>query len=342
LNQGNSDDTYNLSANSDWGVFTPRKVSVPYGQTQEVIASVHIPLNASGDTNPISRDHRDGYRIDMTAQSQNNSGVQSTYQVEVLVEPYYNFEVLASDDRKTTTSNRETVVEFDLEVENFGNIADIIDFEVLPTRFGDDWGVMRSIHRPVGLDRVEHVKFEAMPPMGTDIGVYQFDIRCVSQGSEDLVRRDLRTAPVEHVVSVFVDVTSLDLVMSNLSVNGDPVPFGTPNLKFTEDDSLVFSVEIANWANYNYTNDMHGDIVVKFFVDDMEKARRSANISFLPAGGTVIMAFQWPATLGNHQIAIELDPADNIPESDESNNATSCSSFCASSAPCSCSGPAPR
>ncbi len=322
-NNGNSDDTYDLAASSGWVVFTPTVVSVPIGQTQTVIASVHVPLNASGDTNPISRDHRDGYRIDLTARSQNDTEVYSTCQVEALVQPHYSFEVRSPFDRQTTTSDRETVVEFDLEVENFGNIADIIDFEVLPTMTGDDWGVMRSIHRPVGLDRVEHVKFEAMPPMGTTNGVYRFDILCVSQGSEDLVRRGVLRSPLEQVVSVFVNVSSLDLALSGLSVNGVAVPLGG-GLEFGKGDSLVFSVEVTNWAGYNYTNTMHGDIVVKFYVDDMEKARRSENISFLGANEATVVAFQWSAVVGRHDIAIVVDPSDTIPESDEGNNEEGC------------------
>ena len=46
-------------------------------------------------------------------------------------------------------------------------------------------------------------------------------------------------------------------------------------------DDLLFSVEISNWANYNFTNMMYGDIVVKFYVDDEEINLELLQLTFM-------------------------------------------------------------
>jgi PKD repeat protein len=97
---------------------------------------------------------------------------------------------------------------------------------------------------------------------------------------------------------IYVDVTP-----GNLTISND---------KPVEDELIEVNVTINNSGNLNAT-----DLEVEFYEDGFAFASKRINV---PANGTNITNATWIAKEGNHVISVVLDPTNEIPETDETNN----------------------
>ncbi len=79
-----------------------------------------------------------------------------------------------------------------------------------------------------------------------------------------------------------------------------------------EGEEVGVSVNITNTGNLNATN-----LEVRFCVDGLPLDSKRVDV---PANGTVAAEATWRAVPGTHRISVELDPGNELVETDESNN----------------------
>ncbi|MEM2977018.1 MAG: M20/M25/M40 family metallo-hydrolase, partial [Thermoplasmata archaeon] len=79
-----------------------------------------------------------------------------------------------------------------------------------------------------------------------------------------------------------------------------------------EGEDVEISVNVTNTGNLNAT-----DVDVEFYLDGLPIAARRVDV---PAGATSSTEARWKAAVGTHRVTVEIDPRNNVVESDESNN----------------------
>ena len=130
-------------------------------------------------------------------------------------------------------------------------------------------------------------------------------------------------APAEpYSMKVIVDVEN-DVRESDETNNEKSITFPVPDLVIDgiswvpgnplEDDIVTFSIALRNQSGSTVQNSG-----VNFYIDGSYQS--SSTMDELEAGGTMLKEFAWTAQSGSHDIKVIVDEANNIIESNESNN----------------------
>jgi hypothetical protein len=134
-NNGNSKDSVDLRYslittgmdNENWKVELSKNVTTLYPyEARDVIVSVFIPLEALADTNYLTLNVQEGYIIQIRGISQNDTSVTAEEDLEVVVNPIYDFSFNKQQDTKYLIQHQTQIVDYSFRVTNDGNIWDII------------------------------------------------------------------------------------------------------------------------------------------------------------------------------------------------------------------------
>jgi len=304
-NLGNIEDVFVINSTSRWASFNQEEISLAYNKSYEVFMSVRVPLNATADTN-VNTLGQEGYRIPFTVHSINDPENASTSgSIQVIVKKLYGFEFIRPKMQLQTSSDARYPITYTFYINNTGNIRDVIDIRI---EDGPKWGTIDRGHAPINFHGSEVIKFVATPPVGTPLGNYNFTIRASSQGNSDFMLR----------FNLTVDVLRFDLAVENITIAGLSAE-EAGNQDFFRSNRVLITADIVNKGRtpiYSTNDIFKGSIQVS--IKDNRRILDEINISYILAGKTERVSTIWDIdTAGIHNIKVEVDPNNIIPESNE-------------------------
>jgi len=242
--------------------------------------------------------------------------VRPSYGVDILCEPNIitidpnleNFEFIERSFNITLTNNGNSIVDVDLDWSTTGIPFDWVvdlekDVELLPLDPID--GNEDEITKTVSL--------KLTIPKDTPPGEYQFTLESRINSEEG---RDLWEG-VENI-SIFIVLPDVSIsgegnIVDELGnmISGDNPPITSSELKLSFNISnLGVSQSMDNMVRLTITH-----------LDTLIKTEMEVPLEAIPVGQVSIVEFKWtPMEPGVYQMSVEVDPNDEMIESDEGNN----------------------
>ena len=313
-NNGNSKDSINLKQSfqtpgmdeENWKIELSKNVTTLYPyESRDVILSVVIPLGALADTVPYTSFIQDGYRIKVSGISQNDTSITDDKELEILVNPVYDFEFNKNKDKKYIIQHQTQIVDYSFKVTNKGNTWDMIKID---HDMGQTWISIPSAHHRLLPGITEEIIINFDPPSHLPPGEYKFNITGTSENIPNL------TANLE----LTLEIIDSDLEITNIQI-------GDGRSEVREGETVLIRVLITNIGDLDYySGTFIENIVIKF----MEGSNYigELNISYLASRRKSDNNFIWishPWKIGKartYTLIIKLDPYDAFPESSDNNN----------------------
>jgi len=331
-NKGNVEDTFYLDAElkegaqyPGWGIeLSDNLINLSANMTKSVIVYVSIPLNASADTNLATSSIFEGYYIQLFVTSQSDpDNATKKQQFITKVNPVYSFRLTLGTRSAKVSADRTDVVPFTIEIENTGNIKDIVDFKVESDyKFYE----LVTIHKYIPYKESRQAVLQIEPKKGSDPGVYDFTFIGTARGDKTFVEE----------ITVSVEVVSFNFRVENLQIYDDSLTTLELNKEYDEKtgyrmdttDTILIRADITNEGKENYISGPYGDIVITFYDGQIPIIKFRTNISYLDAGESKTVSLAWNTTVSVeddknwelHRIKIMIDSGDNIPENNEDDN----------------------
>jgi uncharacterized membrane protein len=325
-NMGNVEDYFqlnyfNVTPNQEeleWKIIFSKKYFslLPYS-SQDVIIYIKIPYKALADID-FSTLHRDGYLILIGGHSQNYSKVKSDLELEVIVNPIYDFNFNEQEDEKFLILNCRESVYYSLSITNEGND---LDYYKISYESKYDWLIIPSIERRLspGVTETLNVEIKPRDELIQEGGEYIFKIIGTSKKEPGLF----------HELVLTIKTIHFDLGVTELRIGPD---------EFAEADARVGKIvllraKIVNNGELDFYNitikkllgiENEVQLTVRFteginFIGETE-------VSYVPSkkndeNNSVWISVPWKIVkVGLHDINVELDPEARIPESRLVNN----------------------
>ncbi|WP_455393183.1 hypothetical protein [[Eubacterium] cellulosolvens] len=316
-NNGNSKDAVDLSYsfgtlgmdNENWKIEMSKNITTLYPyESRDVIVSVFIPLDALADTNYLTLNVQEGYIIQIQGTSQNDTTVVADKEIEVVVNPIYDFEFNKQRDRKYLILHQTQIIDYSFKVSNKGNIWDLIDisFESNYT-----WIYIPYEQRKLLPGVTEELTINFDPPVTLGSGEYKFIIYGRSVNEPTLINE----------LELILEIIDSDLELTSIMI-GDK-PLADANVK--EGETVLVRALITNVGDLDYYNKTTDEnIVIKF----MEGSNYigELNISFLASPRTsdensVWVSYPWKVGKARtYTVIVKLDPYESFTESTITNN----------------------
>ena len=323
-NLGNSKDSVDLRysfvsvgmENMDWRVELSKNFTTLYPyESRDVIVSVFVPMDALADTNFLTPAVQEGYLIKIRGISQNDTTVVADKEIEVVVNPIYDFSFNKEKDSKNVILYQTTILDYSFKIENKGNIWDQIDFSYTTEDAYNSWISIpyqqRILQSGVTLELT--VNFDIPETIGA--GQYIFTLHAQSANKPEL------TSSLELTINIIE--SDLELTMIQI---GDTA---LSKAEVREGETVLVRALITNVGDLDYYNKTMVDenIVIKFmegsnYIGEM-------NISYLGSdkneeGNSIWVSYPWKVGKARtYTVRVELDPYDSFPETSDSNNALS-------------------
>jgi uncharacterized membrane protein len=316
-NNGNSKDSVDLRhvyvtknmADENWKVQLSKNFTTLYPyEARDVIVSVSIPLEAIADTNFLTGD-REGYIIQIVGTSQNDTTVEADEEIEVVVNPIYDFNFNKESDRKYMILH-DAHLPYEFQIENKGNTIDKILFSYESIH---SWIVIPFAEKTLypGVTEVLNINFE--PPVTLSAGEYEFTIYGQSSNVPTLISS----------LNITVEIIESDIEISKIQIGDQPLT----KADVKEDETVLIRALLTNVGDldyYNKTTEDNENLVIRFmegsnFIDEI-------NITYLPSERTSIDNSIWvtvPWRVGKartYTLIINLDEYGAFEESNIENN----------------------
>ncbi len=319
-NEGNIQETIDLSysyltrdmENMSWKIeFSENPVILSPYESYNVVLAIFIPPNALADINYLTPS-RDGYLIRIRGISQNNTTITDEKELEILINPIFNFTFSKSKDIKYFILHQTQIVDYTFKIENKGNIQDII--EIWPD--SDVPGNLQWISIPYdqrklfpGVTEEPTIKFD--PPPHLEAG------RCVYT----IYGKSLNVPSLVQSVELTIEIIESDLELSKIMI-------GNQELSETDvkvGDTVQISVLVRNIGNLDYNNETSEEKVVIRFMEGSNYLGE-VDLAYLPSqisGDNNLIWVYYPWYVGrgrDYTINVILDPYDSFPEINNNNN----------------------
>jgi uncharacterized membrane protein len=320
-NLGNSKDSIDLRysfvtpgmENMDWRVELSKNFTTLYPyESRDVIVSVFVPMDALADTNFMTPAVQEGYLIKIRGISQNDTTVVADKEIEVVVNPIYDFSFHRDKDTRNVILYQTTILDYSFKIENKGNIWDQIEFSYTTEAAYDGWISIpyqqRILQSGVTLELT--VNFNIPETIGA--GEYIFTLHAQSANKFEL------TSSLELTINIIES----DLELTKIQI-GDAA-LSKADVK--EGETVLVRALLTNVGDLDYYNKttVEENIIIKF----MEGSNYigEINISYLGSQEDVEENSMWvshPWKVGKartYTVRVELDPYDSFPETSDTNN----------------------
>lgn len=339
-NRGNADDTFRLSASlretqlhPGWIIETSEKeVNLSANMTRTIKIYASIPLDAPADPNPATASIFEGYYIDIIAASSSDpKNATASAQMVVKVNPSYSFKLECADRYAKVSSDRTDVLPFIIEVNNTGNVKDIVDFFV---QEDDKWHPssveLLTMHKFLPHRERREVVVNIEPKKGQAPGRYVFDLIATSRGDKALTQ----------TINITIDMVSFDFKIDNIRLYNLSLEEMMAQGKYNKNsgyeivhgNKLMLISDIMNVGSDMFLSGLYGDLIVTLYDGNLPVANCKFNVTYLEPyslkNRTFTAVFVWKAEPGTeegklHQLNIKVDPQDRIPEKNENDNVKS-------------------
>jgi len=215
------------------------------------------------------------------------------------LDEYYSF-YMSPDSQDSTTNSGGTVV-YDIQVANNGTLDDTIDL----VRSAPPPGWTANLNQTtaeVEAGKNTSVSLTVTAPVSAQNGDYaNISVTGTSQGNIEL----------NH--TVYTNTTVNNEARADL----EPIDLGPTNGQMV----LGQDTRIASLVRNNGDRDAD-NVLVAFYLDDNTTAPIGTDTIDVPAGEETEAFIDWNATdsFGDHTLLVEVDPYQNHPETDETNN----------------------
>ena len=319
-NIGNSKDSVDLRysyataemKDENWKVKLSKNFTTLYPyESRDVIVSVLIPLKALADTNFLSLNIQEGYIISIHGISQNDTTVTAEKEIEVLVNPIYDFSFSKSKDVKYLILHQSQIVDYTFKIENKGNNWDLIDIWPESTSDNLAWIYIPFEQRKLLPGVIEELTINFEPPPHLDAGKYEFTIYGKSVSQPTLIT----------TLELTLEIIESDLELTTIQI-GDKT---LSQAKIKEGETVLIRVLITNVADLDYYNRSTDENVVIKFMEGSNYIGET-NITYLPAKradeeNSIWVTHSWKIGKARpYTITVHLDPYEAFPESILENN----------------------
>ena len=315
-NRGNSEDSFDVHYENvtlaiehlKWNIKISKSVITlnPY-ETSKFEILIKIPMNALADTNFFTPD-LNGYKFLIKCNSQNKTSAIDYTELEILVNPFYDFSLNKQSDKKYMIMFHQGSSEYKFNITNKGNNIDWYDIDYTSDY---DWMSISYVQRRLepGVTEQLYVNFES--PWQYNAGNYTFLIVCKSAQKPDL----------KQTLELTVIIRKFDIAVTDMKINNESVG----KVKLKENDLVSVQAKLENIGEIDYSMENIGErLIIRFmegtnFIDE-------TNITILRSQTTSDNSTIWVETnwqvgkAKNYIITVELDPYEVIPESIRSNN----------------------
>lgn len=297
-----------------WNVVLSKNFTTLYPyESRDVIVSVFIPLDALADTDFLTPVFN-GYFIQIQGISQNDTSVTADKDIEVVVNPIYDFSFSRNTDKKYLILHQTQSMDYTFEITNKGNDIDWYNISYVSDH---EWISIPYTQRKLLPGVTEQLFLYFEPPATLDVGVYEFSIRSNSA----------KKPALKQQLDLEIEIIEFDIAVTEIQIGDVPIT----TAKVDEGDTVLLRVKIENIGDLDY--------FVKAFIDDngneiplIIKFTESSNyigeqnITYLEADKTGQNNSAWVSLawkIGKartYDITVEVDPTKDIPESKTSNN----------------------
>ncbi|MFW9876461.1 MAG: hypothetical protein ACFFG0_25485 [Candidatus Thorarchaeota archaeon] len=315
-NLGNSVDSFEMNyenitlaiEDQNWKVRILKSVITlnPYEITKFEVF-IPIPLKALADTN-FHTPELNGYKFQILGNSQNETTAKDYTELEVLVNPFYDFNLNKYKDKKYLIMYHQGSSEYKFNITNNGNNIDWYDLDYISDY---DWMSISYVQRRLepGVTEQLYVNFES--PWKYEAGVYIFLIEVQSAQKADL----------KQTLELTLIIQKFDIAVTDLRINNE----STGRVKLKEHDIVTIQAKLVNIGEINYSKkNMGEEMIVRFW--EGTNFIHETNITILRSqvtsdNSTIWVETQWEVGKAkNYILTVELDPYEVIPESIRSNN----------------------
>ncbi|MCK5559015.1 MAG: hypothetical protein KAJ51_00415, partial [Thermoplasmata archaeon] len=316
-NNGNSKDAVNLRYsfitqgvdNDNWKVQMSKNITTLYPyESRDVIISVFIPLEALADTNYLTFNVQEGYLIQIRGISQNDTTVVADKEIEVLVNPIYDFEFNKQKDRKYLIQHQTRIIDYTFKISNKGNVWDLID---ISPESNYTWISIPYEQRKLLPGVTEELTINFDPPVGLLEGEYKFTIYGKSVNDPTLI----------NSLELVLEIIESDLELTSIMIGDEPLSEATVK----EGETVLVRAQLTNVGDLDYYNKTTDENVVIKFMEGSNYIGE-LNISYLPSERTSSENSVWvtyPWKIGKartYTVIVKLDPYEAFTESSTTNN----------------------
>jgi uncharacterized membrane protein len=316
-NKGNSHETVDLSysyltkgmENLSWDiVFSENPIILDPYESHDMVLVVLIPPNALADPNLLTLNIQDGYLIDINGISQNDITVIANKEIEVLVNPIYDFEFSKQRDRKYLIQHQIQSIDYTIEISNKGNIWDLIDISPVSNYA---WMSMPYEQRKLLPGVTEKLMMTFEPPMGLDGGEYEFTIYGKSVNDPSLVQ----------TFELTLEIINSDLELSKIQIGA----MDLEEAEVEEGETVLIRALITNVGELDYDNQTSDDKIVIKFTKGSDYLGEVV-IPYLPSqrnseNNSIWVSIPWKVGIArSYTIIGKLDPYESFPETNNKNN----------------------
>jgi hypothetical protein len=327
-NRGNSKDSVNLRSifitrdmkDMGWKVTLSKNFTTLYPyESRDVIVSVFIPLEALADTDFLTPS-LDGYKILIRGISENDTSVIAEKEIEVVVNPIYDFHFNKQDDRKYLILHHTQSVYYSFSVTNNGNDRDT--YSILansPQQDNLDWITIPFVERKLLPGVTEKMFIELNPPSTLGVGEYIFNIQATSLQDPKLIQ----------TLNLTIEIIDFDLTLTEIKVGEESLS----QAGIKEGETVLLRVKIENVGDLDFYNKTIEKLVGKqedlsLIISFTEGSNYigEVNISYLPSiasgqNNSVWVGLPWKiGKARDYDVAVVADPKEKIPESRTTNN----------------------
>ena len=319
-NNGNSKDTINLRYSlmtpemdqNKWRVELSKNHTTLYPyESRDVIVTILIPHDALADTNYLTLNVQEGYIIEISGISQNDTTVTDEKEIEIVVNPIYDFSFNKEKDRKYLILHQTQILDYSFSVENKGNMWDLIEIWPESTRSNLAWISIPYEERKLLAGVTEELTINFDPPPTLSAGEYVFIIH----------GRSANNPLLNSSLELTLEIIEADLELTEIRI-GDKL---LSEAEIKEGETVLLRVRLTNVGDLDYFNKTtNRDVVIKF----MEGSNYigETNISYLPSQRTsdensIWVSHSWKIGKARlYNLIVKLDPYEAFSESVTDNN----------------------
>ncbi len=314
-NKGNARDSIDLRYSyisigmndMNWKVVLSKNFTTLYPyESRDVIISVFIPLEALADTDFLTPT-LDGYFIQIRGISQNDTSVTSEKEIEVVVNPIYEFGFTKQNDRKYLILHHTQTVDYTFGLENKGNDLDWYDISYESEY---DWITIPYAQRKLHPGVMENLFINFDPPATLNVGEYEFTIKSKSA----------KVPSMERVLNLTIEIIEFDLALTELRIGDTPLA----EVDIKEGETVLLRAKLENVGDLDYFNRTIGKpVIIKF--TESQNYLGEVNITYLSnkdsGNNSVWVGLSWKiGKARTYELSVEVDPGEKIPESKRTNN----------------------
>ncbi|MDP7264460.1 MAG: CARDB domain-containing protein [Candidatus Thermoplasmatota archaeon] len=313
-NTGNTYEAFNVSSPSEWLSF--RSQGVPLediwlkaNETRIVEAVVTVPPGTEADSDNSTNQNDPHSFIIEVASSSNPKAIHDITTIYLSIDPDADHVLFAKfASLKVARKRQEQTLDYQLYVENTGNVKDIIHLGMNISSQGPILASVSPINVHLSHRETKAVILTLRVRPDAVLGSYQIVIETTSDGNKSFGRR----------LTLTVDVVDYDFRISFLSINGFEISSeNTPRLK--RNYPINVGVLVENLGSDRFEGIYGENLSVAFYLGTTPIY--SYKIRTLDRSESKQISFEWRTkVMGKRELIVVVNSNNEIPESVTDNN----------------------